>query len=526
MKTRSTSHVIWLIATTALAVVLAVAVSRSAAAQPAAGSAAPAAGSATAAGSAAPAAGSAAGSAAPAAGSTPAPPPPPPVAAIDCAKIPATTPVITTNGTGFTPAQITIEVGQFIKITTSNGLNVAPNPTDSNAALVVAANATTCFQLNNPGAFKFHSDTKGAKGEIDVKYWYDIEADRPIQDDTGTFWMPRAVNTAADESDLMFYAVLALSAFFFIAITVAVVYLVVKYRHRPGHKSQPSPVHNDALELTWTIIPTIITVFLFWYGWQGYIRVVTPPQKAVEIQVMAMKWSWNFTHSTGVQDTDLHVPVNTPVRLVMTSKDVLHSFYIPVMRVKQDIVPQRYTYAWFQATKPGTYRLDCAEYCGKNHSQMSCLEWETEPDGTFDPKTNAPNMRDVKCLRRAVVVVHTPGDYERYLADKEAASSALPPEQLGKMLYTKKGCIACHSIDGSPSTGPTWLHDFGTMVPLSKPTADGSMQVLMDENYIRESVIYPQAKARPGYPPSMPSFDGQLKEKEFQGLFAFFKSLK
>jgi cytochrome c oxidase subunit 2 len=201
----------------------------------------------------------------------------------------------------------------------------------------------------------------------------------------------------------------------------------------------------------------------------------------------------------GVQDSDLHVPVNTPVRLVMTSKDVLHSFYAPEMRVKQDIIPRRYTYAWFFPTKPGTYRLTCAEYCGTNHSQMGITN-----DG-----------------RRAVLVVHEPGGYERYLADKAALSTKLPPEQLGKLLYEKKGCNACHTVDGTQRVGPTFLHDFGTMVPLS----DGT-QVKMDENYIRESVLYPQAKARPGYPPSMPSFEGQLKENEILGIIAYIKSLK
>lgn len=335
--------------------------------------------------------------------------------------------------------------------------------------------------------------------------WYDKLANKEIEEE-GTFWMPKAVNKAADESDIMFYSVLALSIFFFFGIAIAVVYLTIKYRHRPGHKAQPSSAHNDAMEITWTVIPTIIVVFLFWYGWRSYINVVTPPQKAVEIDVLAWRWNWQFTHANGVTDSDLHVPVNTPVRLVMTSKDVLHSFYSPVMRVKQDIVPRRYTYAWFEATKPGTYRLTCAEYCGTSHAQMACLQ--------TDKSTGA-------CLRRAVVVVHDPGDYERYLADKESESTKLPPEELGRKLYEKKGCNACHTIDGTPRVGPSFYHDFGTTVPLS----DGS-SVQMNESYIRESLMSPQAKARPGYPPSMPSFEGQLKEVEIQGLIAFIKSLK
>lgn len=337
------------------------------------------------------------------------------------------------------------------------------------------------------------------------KAWYDKLADREIEEE-GTFWMPKSVNSAADDSDFMFYSVLALSIFFFFGIAGCTIYFVIKYRHRPGHKAQPSSGHNDAMEITWTVIPTLITVFLFWYGWKSYINVVTPPQKAVEIDVLAWRWNWQFTHANGVTDSDLHVPVNTPVRLVMTSKDVLHSFYAPVMRVKQDLVPRRYTYAWFNATKPGTYRLTCAEYCGTSHASMSCLQ--------TDARTGA-------CLRRAVVVVHEPGDYERYLADKEAEAGNMNPVDLGKSLYEKKGCNACHTVDGTPRVGPSFFHDFGTQVPLS----DGS-KVPMDENYIRESLMAPQAKARPGYPPSMPSFEGQLKEKEINGLIEYIKSLK
>ena len=340
-----------------------------------------------------------------------------------------------------------------------------------------------------------------APGEL---AWYDKLVVRQVEE-YGNFWMPKSVNIVTDDSDFMFISVLALSVFFFVAITAAVVYLVLKYRHRPGHKAEPSAAHNDALEITWTVIPTIICVFLFYYGWRAYIHIVTPPQKAIEINVLAMRWSWNFTHANGVEDSDLHVPVNTPVRLVMTSKDVLHAFYVPVLRTKQDIIPRRYTYAWFEATKPGTYRLHCAEYCGTNHSQM----------GITGPTPEYPEGR------RAVVVVHDPGGYERYLADKAASGTNMEPDKLGAMLFEKKGCVACHSTDGSAKVGPSFKGVFGTDVPLA---AGGPVK--MDENYIRESLMAPQAKSRPGFPPSMPSFEGQLKEKEIEGIIAFIKSLK
>jgi cytochrome c oxidase subunit 2 len=201
--------------------------------------------------------------------------------------------------------------------------------------------------------------------------WYEEMELHPIEEE-GNFWLPKAVNLEADSTDSAFIGVLALSIFFFVAITAAVIYLVWKYRHRPGHKVQPSPAHNDALEITWTVIPTILCVFLFYYGWRTYVKVVTPPQQALEVSVVASKWNWEFTHQNGGKDSNLHVPKDTAIRLVMTSTDVLHAFYAPVMRVKQDIIPRRYTYAWFYPTKPGTYRLTCAEYCGTNHSQMAC----------------------------------------------------------------------------------------------------------------------------------------------------------
>ena len=339
-----------------------------------------------------------------------------------------------------------------------------------------------------------------------TEVWYQALAHKPIEED-GNFWMPKSVNLEADSTDQMFYAVLALSAFFFFAIAAAVVYLVVKYRHRPGHKAQPSAAHNDALEITWTVIPTIISVFLFYYGWRTYVKVVTPPTKAIEIGVVASKWEWNFTHPNGATDWNLHVPVNQPIRLVMTSTDVLHAFYAPVMRVKQDIIPKRYTYAWFFPTKPGTYRLTCAEYCGTNHSQMACKD--------IDADTGA-------CKQRAVVVVHdSMASYAKYLEDRKAETSfSDDPVQNGMNVY-KANCIACHTIDGSARIGPSFKGNYGTPRKIS-----GGSEITMDENYIRESLMTPNAKIREGYPASMTSFEGKLNEKQITGVIEFIKSLK
>ncbi|MCW5801275.1 MAG: cytochrome c oxidase subunit II [Deltaproteobacteria bacterium] len=368
----------------------------------------------------------------------------------------------------------------------------APAPAAGSAAAANPAEPTTCYD-GSP----LPLGPAGAKLQ-----WFERLRLCEVEDNKGgNFWMPKAVNLEADSTDQMYYAVLALSAFFFFAIAAAIVYLVVRFRHRPGHKAEPSPTHHDALEITWTIIPTIICVFLFYYGWRTYIKVVTPPTKAVEVNVIASQWHWSFIHQGGAREENhLHVPVDTDVRLVMTSRDVLHAFYAPVMRVKQDIIPRRYTYAWFRATKPGTYRLTCAEYCGTDHSIMSLNK------DTGD---------------RAVVVVHKRGDYEKYLAAIQDVGGDITAE-MGAKIAQKKGCRACHTIDGSGSTGPTWAKSWGTQVP-----TDEAGPVTVDENYIRESILTPTKLTHSGFAKGqMPSFEGQLKETEIAALIEFIKSLK
>lgn len=313
---------------------------------------------------------------------------------------------------------------------------------------------------------------------------------------SGTYWMPDQASTVAGGVDSMYYAILGLSIICFVAITVAVVYFVMKYRYRKGvhEKPLPSPTHNDSLEITWTIIPSIIVVIIFVLGWEGYINMATPPKQALEIKVTAQKWSWSFSHKAGVgenvSDQELHVPVNRPVRLVMTSQDVLHSFWVPAFRVKQDVVPARYTYLWFTATRPGEYRLYCTEYCGKDHSQM-----------------------------KTKVVVHPAGGYETYLEMKVEEDNNMPPAELGKKKYPL--CEACHSIDGSARTGPSFKGLFGREETL----IDGS-KVMVDENYLRESILDPTAKIVQGYQPVMPTFKGQLSDKQIDGLIEYIKSLK
>ncbi len=371
-------------------------------------------------------------------------------------------------------------------------LGLAGATTRATAQPAAAPTAAAPAGASEPAAAAAAAATTPAPAAVPApETWWDEMARRPYQH-AGNFWMPPSASDASGRSDFMYYAVLGLSAFFFFGISIVVIGFVWKYRHRPGHKAEATASHNDAMEITWTVIPTLICVFLFLGGWRGYVKMTTPPKKALEVAVFAKKWEWNFVQPNGVEDNNLHVPVDTAVRLVMTSDDVLHSFFVPAFRIKQDLVPRRYTYTWFMATKPGVYRLYCTEYCGTDHSQM-----------------------------KRVVVVHDKGGYERYLADKKAQSDTLTGPELGAMLYKQKGCEACHSVDGSARIGPTFKGDFGSQAKL----ADGST-ITVDENYLKESILAPMAKARVGYPPSMPAFEGQLSEKQLLGLVEYIKSLK
>jgi len=311
-------------------------------------------------------------------------------------------------------------------------------------------------------------------------------------DTGGNFWLPVRASEEAAQVDYMFIVVLGLSGFFFLGILGAVVYFTIRYRGRPGHKPEPSSSHNDTLEITWTVIPTIIVVFLFVGGWQGYVSMKTRHADAIQIKVVAKKWNWDFEYPNGLHLPDLYVPKDRPVEMQMTSVDVLHSFYVPAFRVKQDVVPRRYTYIEYVPNRLGTYRLYCAEYCGRDHSQMKV---------------------------KAFVLDYS--KWERLLTEAKNAMQNMDPKDLGKMVYDTKGCAGCHTIDGSPKVGPSWKGTFGQKAQL----ADGST-VTVDAEYIHTSIVEPQKQSRPGFPPSMPTYAGQLSEKEINGVIAYIESLQ
>ncbi|HZN54612.1 MAG TPA: cytochrome c oxidase subunit II [Candidatus Polarisedimenticolaceae bacterium] len=309
------------------------------------------------------------------------------------------------------------------------------------------------------------------------------------------FWLPRQASTTAGSVDFVFNAVTWIGITFFVLITAMLAVFLWKYRARPGHAAQPSPDHNQRLEVTWTVIPVLIVVWIFWEGFEGFLDLATPPKNAYEVQVLGQKWKWLFTYPNGVVDENLHVPPGEPVRLVMTSQDVIHSLYVPEFRIKRDAVPGRYEKQWFQAPEAGEHQIFCAEYCGTSHSAML-----------------------------AKVIVHrSRPEFERWLADAGNFIDKLPPEKLwegGEKLYNQRGCKQCHSIDGTSGIGPTFKGIWGHAQPLR-----GGGSATVDENYVRESIVDPQAKIVAGYEPVMPTFQGRLKDKEITALIEYLKKL-
>jgi len=319
----------------------------------------------------------------------------------------------------------------------------------------------------------------------------------PLAQEMGSFWLPPKSSTVAPAVDTIFNLIFWISVVFFVGIVLVMVVFLFKYRRRPGVTQKPAPTHNTILELTWSGIPLLLVVVIFYTSYRVYLDMTTPPQNAYEVLVHAQKWSWSFTYPNGYIDENLHVPVDKPVRLVMSSEDVIHSLYVPAFRIKMDVVPGRYTKAWFQATEPGEYVIFCTEYCGTGHSDML-----------------------------ATVYVHEPGEFEKWLEDAARFAANLSPAERGERAYVKLGCVGCHSMDGSAKTGPTFKGIFGETHRFTNASP-----VEVDENYIRESILNPSAKVREGYADQMNSYkksldDGTLTEEDISDLIEYIKTLK
>jgi cytochrome c oxidase subunit 2 len=313
-----------------------------------------------------------------------------------------------------------------------------------------------------------------------------------------SFWLPVDASVTTRNIDWVWDFLVWISVLTALAIFVAMFHFVTKYKAKSraaNEHAEKSSEHNTALEIAWSVLPLFVVIALFVWGFKGFVDLRTPPKDSMELRANAQKWKWTFDYKCargGMTDDTLHVPLDRPVRMVISSVDVLHALYIPSFRTKMDAVPGRYTDLWFQATKPGDYPIFCAEYCGTSHSDML-----------------------------SHVVVHPAGEFETWLKGAcEKADSLVGPER-GKKLYTQQGCDTCHTIDGTPKIGPTWKGLFGK----SESFADGSSHQV-EENYLRESMLDPSAKVVKGFAPSMPTYKGKLSDKDIDGLIEYIKTLK
>jgi len=320
-------------------------------------------------------------------------------------------------------------------------------------------------------------------------------------------WFPEGASSFAPQVDFLFTVILWICIVFFVPIVIAMGYFMWVYRERPGYRGSPEALHNTAIEITWTVVPTIVVVWVFWEGAMGYLDMARIPKGTVDVNVTAKKWQWAFKYENGgehdvipvenssVKELPLLVlPVDRDIKMIMRSDDVLHSFYIPAFRVKRDVVPGRYNYMWFHTTKEGLYDLFCTEYCGDNHSQMN-----------------------------AKVKVVSQEEYKKAL--EKAIQEPEDPLARGQLLYKRQGCSTCHNAgaEGASGPGPSYNGSWGKPVQL-----ESGSEVAFDENYVRESILNPQAKARKGYGKASPmnSYAGKLKDDQIDALITFIKSLE
>lgn len=299
---------------------------------------------------------------------------------------------------------------------------------------------------------------------------------------------PKEASNLAPPVDHVFVALLALcSAVAFLVLVVALVFCI---RYRRGSKANRTPPKGSPLrlEITWTIIPFFIFLGLFFWAADVFFAMSRPPADATEIYVVGKQWMWKIQHPDGRREiNELHIPVGRPVKLVMTSQDVIHDFFVPDFRNKQDVVPGRYTTEWFKPTRPGRYHLFCSQYCGTDHSLM--VGW---------------------------VYVMEPAEHAKWLAGQPAPDSLVT---MGERAFHTRGCSGCHAPNAA-IRAPLLDGIFGKPVPLS----DGTL-VTADDQYLRDSILLPNKQIAAGYDPVMPTYQGQIGDEELNAIIAYLKSL-
>lgn len=310
-------------------------------------------------------------------------------------------------------------------------------------------------------------------------------------------FMPDQASTVAPRVDGLFFFISGVTVFFSLLIAILVIVFAVRYRRRSPNEVPAHLKENPSLEIIWSVIPLIIVMIMFAWGADVYFAIARPPDDAIEIYVTGRQWMWKLQHPEGQREINtLHIPVGVPVKLIMTSEDVIHSFYVPAFRTKRDVIPGTYTTTWFQATEVGSHHLFCSEYCGTEHSRMI-----------------------------GKVIVMEQSEYQAWLANSADGSLALE----GRKLFARLQCITCHT--GTPDgRAPILEGIYRTRVPLT----DGRT-VLADENYLRESILQPSTKVVAGYQPIMPAYflkrgpddkEGHLTEEELVKVIAYLKALQ
>lgn len=320
--------------------------------------------------------------------------------------------------------------------------------------------------------------------------------------------LPEQRSTVAPQIDRLHFLVIGLTMFAATVIFAVALAWVIRFRRRSEEQTTPKVHASHGLELVIYLGPLAIFLALFWRGYLDFIAINTPPKDTYDVYVTAKQWMWKFSHPDGPSSIGtLRVPVGRPVRLLLTSRDVIHSFFVPDFRLKKDVLPGRYTELWFEVTTPGVSRVFCAEYCGLEHSQMwgevIALEPEEFERWLDEQKRGLEKRRDSTVSVREVIDV---------ASDLRAQ---------GELVAVSHGCLKCHSVDGSPHIGPTWLDLYHR-----RETLTTGEQVLADEAYLTESMMDPGAKVVAGFSPVMPSYQGQLTPAETAALLEFIKSLR
>ncbi|MEM6777587.1 MAG: cytochrome c oxidase subunit II [Planctomycetota bacterium] len=348
---------------------------------------------------------------------------------------------------------------------------------------------------------------------------------RMLADLNDSFWFPKQASTFAGEVDWVYDMILYVSLVFFIPMMGAMCWFVYRYTKKKGEKAESQVSHNTPLELTWSIGPSVLLVWMFIQGSISYLDMRTPPEGSYDVGVQAFKWGWTFDYGGGVFHPELHIVKDEATKLSMRSTDVIHSLFVPAFRAKKDIVPGRYNYMWFKPTvaneqippeelavlkqqnqgavwdydkhqvTPEGYSffdLYCTEYCGKNHSEM----------------------------QTAVVVHETQDELDAWIKANSARPGDMAPAEWGQLLYNRRGCSGCHSIDGSKLVGPTFKDLFGSEHGLTTGES-----IVVDENYVRESILAPKAKIVAGYQPVMPSYKGQLSDDDIASIIEYLASI-